>query len=61
MLVVERWKPVVGFVFLDKDSRARALEERIGVVCSIKVVATKYIMNVLAIAGEWSGVALLKK
>ena len=51
MLVVERWGPVVGLVFLDLDARARALPEDIRIVSSSKVVTADYVVNMLARIG----------
>jgi len=51
MLVVERWSPVVGFVFLDLDTRARAFAEHIEIVSSIKVATADYVVNMLARIG----------
>ena len=58
MLVVERWGPVVGLVFLDLDGRARALPEVIVIVSSSKVVTADYVVNMLAriglaLVGAW--------
>jgi len=51
MLIVERWRPVVGLVFLDLDGRAGAFPELIKVVSSIKVVSADYVVNMLARIG----------
>jgi len=51
MLVVERWSPVVGFVFLDLDTRARAFAEVIVIVSSSKVATADYVVNMLARVG----------
>jgi len=56
VLVVERWSPVVGLVFLDFDARALALAECIEIVCSRKSAAAYDIVNMLAMARKWSGV-----
>ena len=48
VLVVQSGGPVVGFVVLDFDGGARALAESIEIVGSCKIVATDYIVDVLA-------------
>ena len=57
MPVVDSWCPVVRLVFRDYNARARALAERIVIVCSTKIVAANYIVDMLAIARNSSGVA----
>ena len=52
MLVVERWSPVVGLVFLDLDARARTLAEIIVIVSSTKVATADYVVNMLASPGQ---------
>ena len=56
MLVVERWSPVVGPVFLDFGARAIALAERIEIVCSRKFAAAHDVVNMLVMARESSRV-----
>jgi len=60
VLVVEIWSPVVGLVVLDCDGRARALEERIGVVGISKFVATHYAVNMLTREPSGGGVTKRK-
>ena len=57
MLVVDSWSPVVGLVIRDDIARARALAERIVIVCRSKFAAAHHIVNMLVIARKPSGVA----
>ena len=48
--VIETWKPVVGLVVLDEDSRAFALAEPLVIVCRSKSAGADYIVFMLVIA-----------
>jgi hypothetical protein len=51
VLVVESWGPVVRLIILDLDAGASALAELIKIVSGSKVVATDYVVNMLARVG----------
>ena len=52
MLVVDSWSPVGRLVIRDYIGRAIALAEGVVIVCSRKIAAAAYEVNMLAISSK---------